>query len=109
MPEAATPRRHERTRSHPGFTVLILKDHVSTGRADAARNSFRALALAWAALPVDQVCTDERGVNEHLKAVLTRRRRLWMGTDHVELRRWLVDMPAGCSGMGTVASTASPR
>jgi hypothetical protein len=47
-----------------------------------------ALALAWSVLPWGPM--NERAVNESLKAALTGAARS-LDTDHVELRRWLVD------------------
>lgn len=85
MPEAAAA---------PGaplgpWAALVLKDHVSLGGLTQPQ-LVKALALVWAALPTGGVHT-EPGINEHLKQVL-QGPAVWMGTDHVELRRWLVDM-----------------
>jgi hypothetical protein len=71
------------------WAQLVLKDHVSLGGLTRPQ-LVQALALAWAALPAGGT-HDERGINVQLKAVL-QGAAVWMGTDHVELRRWLVDM-----------------
>lgn len=70
------------------WAQLVLKDGVALGGLTRPE-LLAALALVWAALPADSACT-EREINEHLKAVLAGP-ALCLGTDHVELRRWLVD------------------
>ena len=67
---------------------LVVKNGVGVG---LLADDERALALAavWAALPADAVL-NERQVNEHLKSQLAGP-AAWLDTDHVELRRWLVD------------------
>ena len=67
---------------------LVVKNGVGVG---LLADDERALALAavWAALPADMVL-NERQVNEHLKSQLAGP-AAWLDTDHVELRRWLVD------------------
>lgn len=67
---------------------LVIKDHVSLGGLPPAAMAC-ALALAHATLPPDRPMS-ERQVNEALKAALAGA-VCWLGTDHVELRRWLVD------------------
>jgi hypothetical protein len=67
---------------------LVVKDHVSLGGLPAAEMAL-ALAAAHATLPA-AVALSEREVNEALKAALAGA-VCWLGTDHVELRRWLVD------------------
>jgi Uncharacterized protein conserved in bacteria (DUF2087) len=68
---------------------LVLKDHVSLGGLTRAQ-LVQALALVWAALPQGGI-HDEPGINGQLKRVLAGA-AAFLGTDHVELRRWLVDM-----------------
>jgi Uncharacterized protein conserved in bacteria (DUF2087) len=70
------------------WAPLVLKDGVALGGLSRPE-LLAALALAWAALPAGRAC-NEREINEHLKAVLAGP-ALCLGTDHVELRRWLVD------------------
>jgi hypothetical protein len=70
------------------WTALVVKDGVALGGLTRPE-LLAALALAWAALPADRTFT-ERQINEQLKAVLAGP-ALCLGTDHVELRRWLVD------------------
>lgn len=70
------------------WTQLAVKDGVALGGLTRPE-LLAALALVWAALPAGQACT-EREINEQLKAALAGP-ALCLGTDHVELRRWLVD------------------
>lgn len=70
------------------LSSLVIKDHVSLGGL-APRELALALATVHAALPPDAPLS-EREVNEALKAALAGP-ACWLGTDHVELRRWLVD------------------
>jgi Uncharacterized protein conserved in bacteria (DUF2087) len=67
---------------------LVQKDHVALGGLTRPELQ-QALALAWAALPQGLVCTEPQ-INDHLKRVL-QGAAACLGTDHVELRRWLVD------------------
>lgn len=68
-----------------GFTVV--KDRVSLGGlSDAHRRD--VLALAWCTVP--QQAMNEREVNAVLRAALSDTLQ-FLTTDHVELRRWLVD------------------
>jgi hypothetical protein len=67
---------------------LVVKDEVSLGGLGQA-DRLLALALVWASLPAG-VATSEPGINQHLKAALAGA-AAWLDTDHVELRRWLVD------------------
>ncbi len=68
---------------------LAVKEAVSLGGL-AADDRALALAVCWAALPAGAVCTEPE-INRHLKTALGSP-CAWLGTDHVELRRWLVDM-----------------
>ena len=69
------------------LATLVIKDGVSLGGlSDSARTL--ALGLVWAGLPL-RVMT-EREVNEALKLQLAGAAG-FLGTDHVELRRWLCD------------------
>lgn len=66
---------------------LVVKDHVHLGGLAAAQR-LHALGLVWAALPSEPM--SEREVNTALRAAL-QGPAIWLDTDHVELRRWLVD------------------
>jgi hypothetical protein len=70
------------------LTTLVVKDRVSLGGLSHEEQAL-ALALAHAALPAGAKLT-EREINEALKAALAGP-ACWLATDHVELRRWLVD------------------
>ncbi len=66
---------------------LVVKRRVSLGNmADDERRA--ALSLAWASLPWGPL--KEAEVNGALKVALEQACQC-LGTDHVELRRWLVD------------------
>lgn len=67
---------------------MVVKEGVTLGNLGDADRSL-ALAWVWAGLPADTVM-DERGVNSCLKQALQGPAR-FLDTDHVELRRWLVD------------------
>lgn len=69
------------------LAALVVKDGVALGGLPEAQRQL-ALALAWAGLPDSPLA--EPGVNDRLKALLGDALRC-LGTDHVELRRWLVD------------------
>ena len=66
---------------------LVLKKGVGLGGLGEVSRA-RALALVWAGLPADALT--ERQVNEAIKAQLGGA-AAFLDTDHVELRRWLVD------------------
>ena len=66
---------------------LVVKEGVAIGGLSAEDRAL-ALALVWAALPASP-CT-EIEVNEVLREQLSGP-ACCLGTDHVELRRWLVD------------------
>ncbi|MBX3602591.1 MAG: DUF2087 domain-containing protein [Rubrivivax sp.] len=69
------------------LAALVVKDGVAIGGlAEGPRRL--ALALVWAGLPAG--AQSERAVNEALLAQLAGPARC-LDTDHVELRRWLVD------------------
>jgi hypothetical protein len=70
------------------LSSLVVKDHVSLGGLPLAEQAL-ALAIAHAKLP-PAAALSEREVNEALKAALAGP-ACWLDTDHVELRRWLVD------------------
>jgi Uncharacterized protein conserved in bacteria (DUF2087) len=70
------------------LAALVVKDEVSLGGLPASTQVL-ALAAAHATLPPGAVL-NEREVNEALKAALAGP-ICWLATDHVELRRWLVD------------------
>lgn len=66
---------------------LVVKDHVHLGSL-AAGQRLQALACVWAALPASGM--SEREANDALRAAL-QGPAAWLDTDHVELRRWMVD------------------
>lgn len=65
----------------------VVKDRVSLGGLSDAHRA-DVLALAWCAVP--QQAMDERAINEVLREALADALQ-FLNTDHVELRRWLVD------------------
>jgi len=67
---------------------LVVKEGVTLGNLGESDRSL-ALAWVWVGLPADTV-TDEPGVNAQLKQALQGPASC-LDTDHVELRRWLVD------------------
>ena len=69
------------------LAVLFVKAGVSIGGLSEAQRRL-VLGLVWAGLPTTPM--SERDVNEALKAELARAAN-FLDTDHVELRRWLVD------------------
>jgi hypothetical protein len=66
---------------------LVVKHRVGLGGLPPAQKAC-ALGLVWAGLPPAAV--NEAGINEVLKAQLAGAAS-FLDTDHVELRRWLVD------------------
>ncbi|WP_088278943.1 DUF2087 domain-containing protein [Ideonella sp. A 288] len=66
---------------------LVVKDGVGLGGLTPALRG-KALALVWAGMP--PTVMDERAVNVALKHLLAGAAS-FIDTDHVELRRWLVD------------------
>jgi hypothetical protein len=66
---------------------LVVKNGVSIGGLSAG-DRLLVLGLVWAGLPIAP-CS-ERRVNDALREQLAGP-ALCLGTDHVELRRWLVD------------------
>jgi hypothetical protein len=70
-----------------GLPALVVKDGVGLGGL-AAEAQALALAVVWATLPGGPMT--ERQVNDALKAALAAP-AVFLDTDHVELRRWLVD------------------
>jgi Uncharacterized protein conserved in bacteria (DUF2087) len=72
-----------------GLAALVLKDGVMLGGLSPESRS-AALALAWASLPPTGVLSEPQ-VNATLKPWLADAGR-FLDTDHVELRRWLVDL-----------------
>lgn len=70
-----------------GLAAWVVKDGVALGGLTPELRQ-QALAVAWAGLP-DRVMT-EKAVNAELRAQLQGAAR-FLDTDHVELRRWLVD------------------
>jgi len=92
MPHAAaTVESVPASRPSPLFAdlaALVVKQGVAIGGlAEAERR--HALALVWAGLPAAHVLSEAQ-VNVALKGQLAGAAS-FLGTDHVELRRWLVD------------------
>ena len=89
--EAADNRRMNADSAHvlPRLARLAVKDAVGLGGLSPGDLTL-ALATCWQALPPGLVCTEPE-INRHLKAALTGA-AAWLDTDHVELRRWLVDL-----------------
>lgn len=71
----------------PALAALVVKDGVALGGLSVAQRQL-ALALAWAGWP--ETPLTEAEVNEQLKSLLASA-LCCLDTDHVELRRWLVD------------------
>lgn len=69
------------------LAAVVVKDGVAIGGLSDAQRRL-ALAFVWAGLPAGPMT--EREVNEALRAQLDGPARC-LHTDHVELRRWLVD------------------
>ncbi len=70
------------------LAALVVKQGVVLGSLSHEQRSL-ALALAWRGLPAGRPLA-EREVNDALKAQLGGAAS-FLDTDHVELRRWLVD------------------
>ena len=66
---------------------LVVKDGVGLGGLATADRAL-ALGVVWAALP--DSTASEAEINQRLKQALAGP-ACWLATDHVELRRWLVD------------------
>ena len=91
------------------LSQMVVKDAVGIGSLPPAGRNL-ALACVWVCLP-QQVLTEAQ-LNDHLRQALAGA-ACWLRTDHVELRRWLVDMGwVGRDGYGRayqrVALTALP-
>lgn len=69
------------------LAAWVVKDGVALGGLNPGLRE-QALAVSWAGLPA--VVMSEKAVNVALKAQLAGAAR-FLDTDHVELRRWLVD------------------
>jgi hypothetical protein len=69
------------------LAALVVKDRVALGGLPDAQRDL-ALAFAWAGLP--RTARDEPGINACLREQLAGP-LCCLGTDHVELRRWLCD------------------
>lgn len=69
------------------LAALVVKRGVALGGMTPADREL-ALALVWAGVPAEPM--NERAVNEVLRGQLAGNAAC-LGTDHVELRRWLVD------------------
>lgn len=70
------------------LAALVVKDQVHLGSLAQGQRAL-AFALVWAGLPAGAVL-DERSLNGVLLAQLAEA-ATFLATDHVELRRWLVD------------------
>lgn len=70
------------------FAALVRKNGVALGRLSGVQRH-QALALVWSTLPVDGAFSEPQ-VNQRLLAALAGV-GAFLDTDHVELRRWLVD------------------
>jgi hypothetical protein len=70
------------------LALLVVKQGVALGALPQGERQL-ALALVWAGLPAEGGLS-EREVNVALQAQLAGA-AAFLGTDHVELRRWLVD------------------
>lgn len=71
----------------PGLDKLLVKERVAIGGLPDPQRRL-ALAFVWAGLPPGPLT--ERAVNDALRAQLAGPAG-FLDTDHVELRRWLVD------------------
>ena len=69
------------------LAAWVVKDGVSLGGLSPGLRE-QALAVVWACLPIDVM--SEKAANAALQAQLAGAAR-FLDTDHVELRRWLVD------------------
>lgn len=89
MPAAFTPSPSSATDTcATRLSRLVVKNGVSLG---LLADDDRALALAWVWAGLDAAAVmNERDINAALKAQLAGP-AAWLDTDHVELRRWLVD------------------
>lgn len=67
---------------------LVLKTGVSLGGLPAPQRTL-ALALVWADLAAGPM--SQRELDAPLRAQLAAGAAVWLDSDHVELRRWLVD------------------
>jgi len=91
------------------FAALAIRRGIALGalRAGAARDFDLVLAAAAAAFVPTRTYT-EREVNERLRAFLAGAGAM-LATDHVELRRWLVDFRLlERDGYGRAYARASP-
>jgi hypothetical protein len=70
------------------LATMVVKEGLTLGNLPAADRDL-ALAWVWAGLPEAEVLS-EPGINAQLKARLAGA-AAFLDTDHVELRRWLVD------------------
>ena len=81
----AEPRQASATLAE--LAAWVVKDGVALGGLSPGLRE-QALAVAWSGLPVEVM--SEKAVNVALQARLAGAAR-FLDTDHVELRRWLVD------------------
>lgn len=70
-----------------GLATWVVKDGVALGGLNPGQRD-QALALSWSGLPTGVM--NEKAVNVALQSQLAGAAR-FLDTDHVELRRWLVD------------------
>jgi hypothetical protein len=103
---------HAATRATPArdrFAVLALRHAVSLGvlQSTSARDFAVVLAAAAQSFPEGENLS-EREVNERLRAFLDDAGSM-LATDHVELRRWLVDSHVlDRDGYGRVYTAGTP-
>jgi hypothetical protein len=84
--EAVAPQEAFKT-----LARMVVKEHLHLGLLSNAERQL-ALAWVWAGLPrtSEQAPLNEAGINAALKSQLAGPAS-FLGTDHVELRRWMVD------------------
>ncbi len=87
MHTAAAPTAAQTQEPVPGLAALVVKEGVALGGLTEPQRAL-ALGFVWAGLPRAELT--EKAVNDALKAQLAGAARC-LGTDHVELRRWLCD------------------
>jgi hypothetical protein len=79
------------TSLHRTLSQLVIKSHVSIGGLSRCEQQL-VFAYVWSGLPGGRVLSEAQ-INDALKRQLDGA-VCFLGTDHVELRRWLVDAGA---------------
>jgi hypothetical protein len=87
------------------LAAMVCKQRVALGGLSGDERKL-ALALVWRGL--DGVPLPERDINEALKRQLAGAAS-FLGTDHVELRRWLVDPEPWAAACRTERDDARSR